>query len=177
MASFDSSTVNSIHNLVCEIDSPFEEVAVLPGERKMRYALWYDRILSSLALIVGEGEALFGHGAYDPKTSTGRIFLITDRLATLVTIKQVNADKAECEISAFSRSSITSIALESETGVSAEGRQSRTWPGDVTLTIRYDSIQEPVVVHALGYDKFDQAKTAPVLVLLNTVREDLAAKR
>jgi len=174
MERLSGEVVDRLDEMVRRSETAFDDAAVVMGARKLRFTHWYDRVLSSVGLLVGSDRLLFGEGVYDATDHAGRVFVLTDRAAIVVSLESVDGDVAVWEVTAVPRGSVTSITVSTEMGANTELRQNRTWPGMVTLTIHYDSLDTPVVVHAAGFDRFDSTKKAPVLELLEAIRDDLA---
>lgn len=139
-----------------------------------RLAEWYARLLSSLAVIVGDAEVVYAQSKVHDADSIEVVIFTTDLVVTAA-IDDVTALGATASPRAVSRKMLRGLELEATTPVNESGRAAHEWPGHLQLRLEYAGAATPIELTGRSFSHHHADNVAPIWALVQGLRRDLAA--
>lgn len=158
--------------LARSLQSALREHLSFYGLHTDRSPLWYRRLISELVLLIDTEKVQYVTGVYQADSHQARVVVFTSSLVIDATAHEILDDAGEVRARAVARCAITSLSVEAPEGVFSTEAFSN-WPGRPILTATYPAFPEPITAPLDAMMNGDQA--APVLELLASLRQDLAA--
>jgi hypothetical protein len=170
------SVVRAIAHQLRGGDGPLAQAML--DEDGRAYLPWYSRLLSTLTYLVEtEEDVVFGQLGGEGEAGPVRGVLVTKRFVAAIEMADHAAPEAEAVVRAVPRGSIASIDVSVEHGVDIKGSHRYEWPGNVTLSIEYQGLDQAIVVRGPGVDPYRNDRPSPIRALTRALSEDLAGDR
>lgn len=140
------------------------------------YRRWYARLLTTLTLLLGEDAIVYAQTDFVSETEGVTFTLFTESLLVRVSATQAASEDSPYTVSVIGRKELESLEVDASDRIDEDRTTAFRWPGLVSISARYKGLDDPVKLHALGYDP--QARNSdslgPIVSLLDGLKADLA---
>lgn len=152
------------------------EFRAVPLTDRGKYRSWYALTLGALASVAGEDEVVFACTLHDSAADTADFIVFTSRLVTVAKVQAASSEEPAVAFRTVSRRSLRamSISVDSRHDVEHAERIARTWPGIITFTLEYSTLEAPLTFSGPAAHPYRDSAPAPAAVLLAGLRTDLA---